>query len=296
MNSYYPDAEVWWIVLKSDGSKVDGPFYSVDPPDAYLKRFEMQRGHGFSDYSREHSPYQLVSQENLYDENPFDEEGLITKLSAIQAMIERATTDGERKAAESARDHMLSRLQEFGVDPKTAMMRAKKQRELASAPRNRYRPPPRPRQPPPSRPRPSRGGPQYARPRPRTGRPPVNDDFDSEEEAPPPRRTTRKSPHSKAKATKAKAKAKPRPRPAAPPRAARSKPSSGDPFAGKKKVKKSDLRVGKKVFFKYRNELMTGKITKLNPKTAVISQTNNMIMYDVGPGTVWNISYTELRV
>jgi hypothetical protein len=109
----------------------------------------------------------------------------------------------------------------------------------------------------------------------------------------------------------AKAKPKPRPRrgayakpkpaakkarPAAPPRAARSKPSSGDPLTGKKKVKKSDLSVGQKVFFRYRSELMTGKITKLNQKTANLVQTNNMKQYDVDAGEEWNISYTELRV
>jgi hypothetical protein len=317
-----------------------------------------------------------------YEENPFDEDGLITKLGSINAMIERASTDGERAAAENARNHMLKRLQEMGVAPQEAERRARQQREAASAPRNRPRPGsggPRPgsgRARPRPRPRPARERPQ---------RPP-NDDFDIPSDLSPkakkiakaivtlakrmfgsdtsgggcrafysPEDWVRKegrqiddevvlvvvhdggdmgplfnydylgSTHKRAKAalkklnthaenqgswytfiyadepvraSRPRPAAKPRPsraRPASPPRASRRAPA-GDPFAGKKKVKKSDLRVGQKVFFRYRSELMTGKITKLNQKTANLVQTNNMKQYNVDAGEEWNISYTELRV
>ena len=328
-----------------------------------------------------------------YEGNPFDEPGLITKLGSINAMIERASTSGEREAAEGARDRILSRLLLLGVAPETADKKAKKQRDDAAAPRNRpRRPPPEPTEYPrqPSggrrtrtRARP-RSRPSYARPK----RP--SDDFDIPSDLSPKAKKVAKvivkmavkefgpdtsgggsrafyspeewktkegthlesdvilivvhdggdmsqlfnfqylglifpamvyalakldveawnqspwytfiqenepvrRPRTRRPAARKTTRAARPARPAAP-RPARRKAAGGDPFAGKKKVKKSDLRVGQKVFFRYRSELMTGKITKLNPKTVNLVQTNNMKQYEVDAGEEWNISSTELRV
>jgi hypothetical protein len=204
--------------------------------------------------------------------NPFDESGLIDKLGSINALMEGATTEGERAAAEEARKRTLERLRALGVDPAEAERKAKRRKEEASAPRSRRRPP---------------AGPDWWEEmwrRRQAWREARGQEYHGRRARPRKATTKRKKPKTERERQKSTARPKPKPAP------------KKDVLAGKKKVKKGDLRIGQKIYFSYYGELMHGKIVKLNPSRARIRQTNNMVRYDLGPGTIFDIPYADLRV